>query len=248
MSEKFNFQDRQYRFPYHYIPHFDEHGIPSRMQFLPWGFEYLCYIQYVKNLVQSYAPLSLLDVGCGDGRLLGLLSKSGIKLCGVDPSVQAIGLARALRPDVDYRCTTAKEIAEQFDLVTAIEVLEHIPDDLISDFIVELCDKTRVDGRLIISVPTTILPTNKKHYRHYNKELLLDQIAHAPVDLELLELHYVFREDFFYKLFRRITYTRPWTLDCYWLNRLMWHHIWHKLREADADRGRHLVAVFCRKN
>jgi len=81
------------------------------------------------------ADLRLLDIGCGGGILCEPLARLGASVVGADPSKANIAAARqhaaALGVQVDYRATTAEELAdagEAFDIVLAMEVVEHVAD------------------------------------------------------------------------------------------------------------------------
>ncbi len=77
----------------------------------------------------------VLDVGCGGGLLAESLAKEGAHVTGIDLAGDLIELARrhAQEQDisVDYRLTSVEQLAERqpgsFDVVTCMEVLEHIP-------------------------------------------------------------------------------------------------------------------------
>jgi hypothetical protein len=69
MPTRFNIQDTQIDFPYHYLPHVDRHGTRRLHRSLPWGLDYLCHMTFIADVVARHGPKSLLDVGCGDGRL-----------------------------------------------------------------------------------------------------------------------------------------------------------------------------------
>ena len=82
------------------------------------------------------AGAGVLDVGCGGGLLSESLAARGATVIGVDASEDALAAARAHLEesdlDVDYRATTAEALAGshpgRFDLVTCMELIEHVPD------------------------------------------------------------------------------------------------------------------------
>jgi 2-polyprenyl-6-hydroxyphenyl methylase/3-demethylubiquinone-9 3-methyltransferase len=79
--------------------------------------------------------LRMLDIGCGGGILSEPLARLGAQMVGADPSNENIAVAAAHAQEggvaVDYRATTAEELAaagERFDVVLAMEVVEHVAD------------------------------------------------------------------------------------------------------------------------
>jgi 2-polyprenyl-6-hydroxyphenyl methylase/3-demethylubiquinone-9 3-methyltransferase len=80
--------------------------------------------------------IKVLDVGCGGGILAEALSKLGAQVTGIDASEQTIGVAQnhsnAVGSNVSYYQTTIEEFIankpeEKFDVVTCLEMLEHVP-------------------------------------------------------------------------------------------------------------------------
>jgi 2-polyprenyl-6-hydroxyphenyl methylase / 3-demethylubiquinone-9 3-methyltransferase len=79
--------------------------------------------------------LRILDIGCGAGILSEPLARLGARMVGADPAEENIAVARAHAEEagvaVDYRATTAEDLAaakERFDVVLAMEVVEHVTD------------------------------------------------------------------------------------------------------------------------
>lgn len=85
--------------------------------------------------IRSLDGLSLLDVGCGGGVLSEPLARLGAKVTGLDPAPTNVSVARLHAEQsgvaVDYRGETVEEVAargERFDIVLAMEVVEHVTD------------------------------------------------------------------------------------------------------------------------
>ncbi len=81
------------------------------------------------------AGKKVLDVGCGGGILAESMAQRGANVTGIDMGEAPLAVARLHQlesgVDVDYRCMTAEALAEQmphaFDVVTCMEMLEHVP-------------------------------------------------------------------------------------------------------------------------
>jgi 2-polyprenyl-6-hydroxyphenyl methylase/3-demethylubiquinone-9 3-methyltransferase len=105
---------------------------------------------------QTMVGLRILDIGCGGGLLSEPLARLGSHMIGADASATNIEVAK-LHADqsglaIDYRATTAEALAasgEHFDVVLALEIVEHVPD--MAAF-VEICaGMLRPGGVMVVS-------------------------------------------------------------------------------------------------
>lgn len=167
-------QDDDYAFPYHYVPQFRE-GYTHTYSW-PWGLYYVSAMEFVLHKAADLRPRSVADVGTGDGRLVRELALSlpGVRVTGLDYSARAIQLAQALNPGLDFRCVDiiGNPPDERFDVVTLVEVFEHIPPHLTQAFVEALRSLVGDDGTLLVTVPHRNIPVSKKHFQHFSAESL----------------------------------------------------------------------------
>ena len=247
MKKKFRIQELEYHFPYHHLPHIDSQNNVVNYRTLAWGFKYFCYLLHCKKIIESLDVNSALDVGCGEGRFLGLLGDEINRKVGVDLSKRAIGFAKAFHPEIEFLSRDASEIEEKFDVVTAIEVLEHIPDEEVTDFFKKLAARTKERGKILISVPTSVKPVSAKHYRHYDLELFKNQVQTANVPFEIEKVDYVYKEPKWLKFYSKLTNNKFGTLQIKYFNDWIWKYTQKNLCITDAENGEELVVLLKRK-
>ena len=96
-----------------------------------------------------------LDVGCGAGLLAEPLARLGARVTGIDASPEIIAVARdhaaATGLEIDYRAGDVQDLEGRFDLVTSLEVIEHVADPAV--FVKALARRVAPGGLLILSTP-----------------------------------------------------------------------------------------------
>lgn len=130
----------------------------------------------------------VLDAGCGSGRTMEELARYGT-VEGVDASPDAVEAARARgRARAQLGRLEALPFPDgTFDLITCLDVLEHLPDDRAA--LAELRRVSRPDGWLVVTVPAyprlwSAHDLANQHYRRYRRRELRAAVADAGWKLE----------------------------------------------------------------
>jgi 2-polyprenyl-6-hydroxyphenyl methylase/3-demethylubiquinone-9 3-methyltransferase len=112
------------------------------------------------NYIDQRAPVAgkkVLDVGCGGGILCEGMAQRGAKVTGIDMGEAPLSVAslhlHESGLDIDYQKSTAEDFAElypeQYDIVTCLEMLEHVPDP---SSVISACAKlVKPGGQLFFS-------------------------------------------------------------------------------------------------
>ena len=123
-------------------------------------------LKYVRDQIDQHwqgdecsrTPLegkTALDVGCGAGLLAEPLARLGAKVTGIDAAVPLVAVAqehaKASGLEIDYRSGELAELSGQFDLITCMEVVEHVADPAV--FVKDLSRRLAPNGLLILSTP-----------------------------------------------------------------------------------------------
>jgi tRNA (uracil-5-)-methyltransferase TRM9 len=99
----------------------------------------------------------VLDVGCGNGRLLKILAEQNVKYIGVDQSEALISICQEKYPEYKFAVEDILNLGElpeyDFDYVFCIAVLQHLPGvDLRLQALKQLKNKIKTGGKIVLSV------------------------------------------------------------------------------------------------
>jgi len=102
--------------------------------------------------VVRFAPLSVLDAGCGTGRVAAELARRGVEVVGIDRDPSMIATARALAPGVEFHVADVVEadLGRTFDLVVmAGNVPLFTPEGTQADLVAGCARHLAPGGRLV---------------------------------------------------------------------------------------------------
>jgi 2-polyprenyl-6-hydroxyphenyl methylase / 3-demethylubiquinone-9 3-methyltransferase len=123
-------------------------------------------LAYVRDMIdqhwqideQGFRPLAgktVLDVGCGAGLLAEPFARLGGQVTAIDAAPEVIAVAKAHAAgqglEIDYRHAAVEDLDGRFDLVTSMEVIEHVADP--QGFLNLLAARLSPGGLLILSTP-----------------------------------------------------------------------------------------------
>jgi len=201
-------QEEQYSFPYHYLIEIKNNSLNFK-KFI-YGFEYFTYLNLIKNRIIKLKPVSIIDIGCGDGKLIYELCKnlefykSVNRIIGIDKDKRAISFAKAFNEYGKVKFSSENILnfkSESFDVGIMMEVLEHLPDKDLDDLIDKVSELISIDGLLFVSAPSKNLILQPKHYRHYSKNDLIDLFKNR---FNLQDFFFLYHETFINKLIKKI--------------------------------------------
>lgn len=147
-----------------------------------------------KSLVQRYLEPSgktkFLEIGCGTGDFINqIVQNKKLEITGSEIYLKGLLYAKKKLPDVDFVQfdVTQGNIGEQFHIVTAFDVIEHIEND--NAALSNISQMLNKSGVLIISVPQHMflwsnLDEIVKHKRRYSRQELLAKLKANNFDIE----------------------------------------------------------------
>jgi 2-polyprenyl-6-hydroxyphenyl methylase/3-demethylubiquinone-9 3-methyltransferase len=114
-------------------------------------------LEWIDRVAGGLSGKSVVDVGCGGGILSEAMAGRGAAVTGIDLGEKALGVARLHKLEsgaaVEYRLASAETLAAEspaaFDVVTCMEMLEHVPDP--EAIVVACAALARPGGTIVIS-------------------------------------------------------------------------------------------------
>ena len=106
-----------------------------------------------ENAPTPYKGLNIIDVGCGGGLVCEPMARLGGAVTGIDADTNAIEVAAAhakkMGLDIEYQCVSSENITQKYDVVLALEIIEHVDNpDLFVKSVLDLC---KPNGLVIFS-------------------------------------------------------------------------------------------------
>jgi SAM-dependent methyltransferase len=156
MAPRCGYRDRVYE---HYASSFQRSPLQfDRAAAERWG---KAYDYYLRRWLPADKHASIVDLACGSGRLLHFWRQRGYTdVFGVDVSAEQVSLARQVTPNVcrENVLQFLSESPARFDLITGIDLIEHLTKEEIPEFL-DLCYKAlRPEGRLVLQTPNSGTP------------------------------------------------------------------------------------------
>lgn len=238
----------KYSFPYHHLADTSGNNWKAHRN-LSWGYQYLGTLTAVVEEIVSLQPRKLLEVGCGDGRLMAeLLESSSLDVTGIDIDERAVLFARAFNFDNRARIHAGdiRELADGgFDGAVAMEVIEHIPDSELQSIMRAIWERTDPGAFFLVTVPTTNTPVTPAHFRHYDLDLLQQ---HLNPYFSIDRSRFLHRPGLRERIFRKIAMNRLYLLNDQRLLRFLRTMYRNATGPANSSNGSQLLAVARRIN
>ena len=205
-------QEGEYQFPYHYIVEYEP--IFAQSKSWTWGINYAATLELIISKLKPKNFKSIVDIGTGDGRLVRELSRKypNKKITGIEYSKRAAGLARALYPEGNFLCKdiTKEKIGINADVVTLIEVIEHIPPDKLKKFIESVGELLKKRGKLFVTAPHNNMPVQRKHFQHFNSKKLKELFDR---DYEIKDIRFLGKQGWEYQLILKLLENKLFILN-----------------------------------
>jgi len=117
----------------------------------------------------------VLDLGCGEGHLAGLIAESGHEVVGIDKNKDKIKIAKRLYPKVSFLAEDLRKAnlpEASFDTALLAEVLEHLPEEESKAALATAMRFVKSGGQLVVSVPNEDCVPHRNHLQEFDRHSL----------------------------------------------------------------------------
>ena len=143
----------------------------------------------IRRKARPPAGARVLEIGCGTGHNLAMLGEFGeLEALELDATARAVAEKRLGRPVLSAPLPELRGVAERhYDLIAALDVIEHIDDDKAS--VASIATRLKPGGKLVMTVPAhewmwSAHDVVSHHKRRYSKRSLKKLIADSPLRLD----------------------------------------------------------------
>jgi 2-polyprenyl-3-methyl-5-hydroxy-6-metoxy-1,4-benzoquinol methylase len=225
--DKSAIQEKEYNKPYHWMlskKHQMYYDLRSKLIFTGLG---------------GISGMKVLDYGCGDGRFTSLLAEKNCAVTGADISEKALSFAKQYVKSAGFVKLNSYKTDftdNSFDIAFCLDVIEHADDNTVKNFISEFSRILAPKGKLVISVPSELVPVADKHFRHFTTGSLKEILSGHFSEFTFYGYGYV-PPVISYKLFKYL-FDRE---------KLLWLWSLLAIRECSPRRASDLICI-CSKN
>jgi SAM-dependent methyltransferase len=164
---------------------------------------YIKHLKAYQFMSGDIEEASVLDAGCGDGYGSAYLARFAKSVIGVDYDKKTVSLAlekyKAGNLRYMHRDVTEFDFKDnEFDFVCSFQVIEHIPEEKIFDYLKELKRVLKNNGRLYLSTPNLekmmknklTYKKNPAHCREFRFSELKDALSRVFSEFEIFGVYY----------------------------------------------------------
>lgn len=145
----------------------------------------------IAERIVTGANASILEIGCGTGHNLAMLSEFGwVDACELDDEARGLATQRLGRPVHEARLPDLSRFEPaSYDMIALLDVLEHVPDDKAA--IEAISTLLKPGGKLLLTVPANKWMWSghdvaHHHFRRYSRDGLKKLVKGAGLDIDLL--------------------------------------------------------------
>lgn len=210
-------QSLQYSFPYHYLPTVT--GFPYFSKGWSFSASYIAainlFVDWLETERHGASPRLHMDYGCGDGGFVYHVKRlnafDDIEFWGIDFDANAIDWAKKFSKTENFICGDVAGLPpSNYDSGSLVEVYEHVPPNECPVFLKNIANSLKKDAKLFVTVPSSQKQVGKKHYRHFDFDILTREFSEDFVVENIFGFE---KRTRYTKLINRLLSSRWWVIE-----------------------------------